>query len=549
MKRQIYKNLLLLACVSMVFVATVLCYMFYHQFAATVRLELREQGETFRNKTAAAIIDSLAEARFRADLRLSIVTADGTVLYDSDVAAGTLENHADREEIKAALANGFGESKRFSNTLGQEHYYYALKLQDGTVLRLAKTLDSIGAMLGKSWLIIVLALGVVLVLGYALAGRLTNKIVTSLDEVNLAASHNAPYDELVPFVRKIINQHGRTEARLDDLQKRSDTIQTIISGMQEGIVLIDHQGIIFFANQSVLKLFEATENMNGRSVLELLRDIELIKNVKQALAGRSSEIFYERYEKIYQTFFSPATDRGAIILFLDVTDKTVAEKIRKQFTANVSHELKTPLTAISGYAEMINNGMVKEADLPGFAGKIRDEAVRLLSLIEDIIMLSELDEKTEIPARKAVDLAEVAAEVREALSLKAARNSVRIDLQANSGFLLQGNRSMLHEMLYNLVDNGIKYNRPGGVVTVDLSKSDKELKLTVSDTGIGIPKEHQERIFERFYRVDSSRSKKTGGTGLGLSIVKHIVAVHGGCITMKSQEHEGTSISVTMPIC
>jgi two-component system phosphate regulon sensor histidine kinase PhoR len=315
-----------------------------------------------------------------------------------------------------------------------------------------------------------------------------------------------------------------------------------MDNMSEGIILINRQGLILSVNKSAAAFFETDTAMDGKNILELIRDLELLGHVSSALSGKRSELELRRSGKSYRVFFSPVTDSGAIILFLDITEKMMAEQIRREFSANVSHELKTPLTSIYGHAEMLYNGMVKESDHHAFFGKIKDEAARLIALIEDIILISKLDENTGQETFEEVNLAAIAAEAAEALSLKAGEHKVTVSISGDAS--MSAGRSMIYELFYNLIDNAIKYNKSGGTVKVDISQIEDKIEIAIADTGIGIPAEAQSRVFERFYRVDKSRSKKTGGTGLGLAIVKHIVLLHKGKLALQSTEGEGTVVTI-----
>lgn len=544
MKRKIYASMMLLAILSILLSAGALCVIFYSQYTSVVRFELRERAQLLKDLSPDAL--ETYAAFHIAGMRLTLISPDGIVLYDDARDATALPNHADRKEFQEALSSGSGESKRYSDTLRQETYYYAVKLSGGSVLRLSKTTNSIwGTFRGILPYVVLIIFALVLV-GYLLAGRLTNRIVRPINRFDPERELSTPYDELAPFVRTISQQRRRINEHLTDLQNRSDTIEAIMANMKEGILFLNRQGEILSLNKSALAIFQVTEDIQGKSILELLRSVELLDNIRNALGGRSGDMYFEHNGKMFQVFFSPAADDGALILFLDITEKAQAEKIRREFSANVSHELKTPLTNISGYAEMIATGLAKKHDVQGFGRKIGEETARLIALIEGIIMLSELDESHTLTLEP-VDVASVAAEVKDALALKATEAQVSLNIEG-AAFLPSGNRILLYELLYNLVDNGIKYNEPDGTVTINIRQQDGNIVLTVSDTGIGIPQTHQDRIFERFYRVDQSRSKKTGGTGLGLSIVKHAALIHGGSVEVSSQENAGTTVTVTLPL-
>jgi len=385
----------------------------------------------------------------------------------------------------------------------------------------------------------IIAVPVLLIVTAAAAKIVSDKLVSPFNDFE-AGNFYSLYDELAPLLRTISTQRERIASQYDDLIKRSDTTNMIMDSMQEGIVLLNGNGIILAANKSILKIFNLDNIIKDKNILELFRDMELITHTRTALNGEKSELYYNNSGRVYQILFNPIATGGAIILFLDITERAKSEKIRKEFTANVSHELKTPLTNISGYAEMIMEDLTtKEEDIKYFAGKIKDESARLITLVKDIIMLSELDEKA-LRTLEQVDLIDLINEVRESFGFT-------ISVTAEDA-TVKGNRSMLYEMFFNLIDNAVKYNVPNGRVDIKIFNAENNfVNIIISDTGIGIPKEAQARLFERFYRVDKSRSKKTGGTGLGLSIVKHIVLVHGGTVEITSKENVGTTVNVRLP--
>lgn len=396
-------------------------------------------------------------------------------------------------------------------------------------------LDSIPVTLGAA---IVIAAA-----GYPLAARLTRKIAEPVNRIDPGAPLMSPYDELAPFVLAVERRRERAEAELAELRNRFETALAIMGSMNEGVVLIDGRGVILMLNKSAAALLDAEPSMNGRSILELMRGKELIDGMRGALLGERSETALERSGRTFRVLFSPVPENGAAILFLDITDRAAAERMRREFSANVSHELKTPLTGIYGHAEMLLNGMVKEADRPEFFEKIKDEASRLIALTGDIIKISEIDESRGREAFADMDITHVAAEAAGALAEKAAGLGVTVEILAEST-VIKASRPMIYEIFYNLIDNAVTYNRPGGSVRVEVRSEDGHALIRVADTGVGIPKNEQERVFERFYRVDKSRSKKTGGTGLGLAIVKHAALAHGGEINLESEPGKGTAISV-----
>ncbi|GHV88175.1 sensor histidine kinase [Spirochaetia bacterium] len=541
MKKRIFVSMILLTVISLVLVAAALCFVFYNQFSGIVRSELRERADLFRNADTQTAMQELSLFKPN-DMRITLIHPDGIVAFDNAVGTEGLANHKDREEVVEAVETGWGESRRLSDTLGLETYYYAVRLADGSLLRIAKTTSSIWGMFRGVLPAVICIIFIILIIGYLLAGNLTKRIVAPINNLDLNTESTPPYDELVPFIRTIEQQRERIAEQFSDLQSRTDTIGAIMDSMSEGIILINRQGLILSVNKSAAALFETDTAMDGKNILELIRDLELLEHVRAALSGKRSEFSIRRSGKSYRVFFSPVTDRGALILFLDITEKMMAEQMRREFSANVSHELKTPLTSIYGHAEMLYSGIVKESDKHGFFGKIKDEAARLITLIEDIILISELDENTGGETFEEVSLAAIATDAAEALSLKASEHKVTVSISGNAS--MSAVRSMIYEMFYNLIDNAIKYNKSGGQVKVDVSQIKDTIEIAVADTGIGIPDDAQSRVFERFYRVDKSRSKKTGGTGLGLAIVKHIVLLHKGKLALKSSEGQGTVVTI-----
>ena len=539
MKKRIFSSMLLLTVIILLALSAALSMVFYRQLSSLVESELRERAAMLEGTVTPENYNILEVS----DMRVTIVATDGVVLYDDDENSSLLENHADREEIREALESGAGESHRFSNTLGQQTYYYAVKLADGSILRLAKTTSSIWGVFYEALPIVSVVVMAVIILAYFLAGRLTSRIVRPINNVDLESNLSAPYDELTPFVQAISWQREHISRHLSDIQNRSDTISAIMDSTSEGIILVNGQGAILSVNKSAASIFSISESITGKNILEVLRDIELNEQMRAALGGARGEMTLEQNGKTYRVYLSPATDSGAIILFLDITEKTISEKIRREFSANVSHELKTPLTIIYGNAEMLESGMVKAEDTGEFYSKIKSEAFRLIALIDDIIMLSRLEESGEKHYQE-VNLYDVAVEAVESLSPKAQEQNINVTVSGTGTVL--ASRSQIIELFYNLIDNAIKYNVENGTVTVDISMDGGHAEISISDTGVGIPESVQSRVFERFYRVDQSRSKKTGGTGLGLAIVKHIVMAYDGNIELQSRMGEGTRVTVKL---
>ncbi len=485
------------------------------------------------------------------DLRLTLVDADGTVLYDTNVDAAAMENHADREEIREAFASGKGESSRYSSTLTEKTIYHAALLDDGTVLRVSVSQATVLTLIAGIAPWFVLAALLAAVLSWLLAKHLSGRIITPLNQVDLEHPlENDTYEELSPLLSKIHRQHEQIDAQLLQLRQKTDEFEHITASMKEGLVLLDAKGKILSINPAAAALFGAEDNSVGVDFLAIERSHKMNRATTAALETGHTSIREERGGRSYQLDISRIESAGKVmglvILAFDVSEREYAERTRREFSANVSHELKTPLTSIIASADLIENNLVKPEDMYRFIGHIRKEASRLLTLIEDIIRLSQLDEGMEMPT-EAVDLSIVASEAVEQLRDTADNSNVQIDLRTES-CILQGVPRLLHEIVYNLVENAIKYNVPGGAVTVSVGKTANGVELKVSDTGIGIPTEHQERVFERFYRVDKSHSKQSGGTGLGLSIVKHSASLFNAEIVLQSEAGKGTTIIVTFPV-
>lgn len=483
--------------------------------------------------------------------RLTWIDAQGNVLYDTKADGSSMENHADREEFQQAIKNGFGESSRYSSTLMEKTLYRAQRLADGSVLRISVSRATSGVLLLGMLQPIVLVLIVALALSALLSKRIARWVVAPLENLDLEHPlENDTYEELAPLLGRINQQRRQIDLQLAGLQRRNDEFAQITGSMKEGLLLLNEKNQILSINPMAQRLFETDESCVGEDFLAVERSSEVNAAIAEAFAKGSSKIQLPRGERTYQLDISAISSGGAVIgaviLVFDITESMRAEQSRREFTANVSHELKTPLQSIMGSAELIENGLVTEKDLPRFVGHIRTEAARLVTLIEDIIRLSQLDEGSELPF-EVCDLTEIAREVTESLADAADQRKISLTFSGEP-FGLFSVKRLLAEICYNLCDNAIKYNREGGQVMVSVSRVGEEAVLAVKDTGIGITPEHQQRIFERFYRVDKSHSKESGGTGLGLSIVKHAVQDLGGRIELDSTPGEGTEIKVYLPL-
>lgn len=480
--------------------------------------------------------------------RLTWIAAGGAVLYDSQADAGSMENHLAREEVQQALAQGSGRSSRYSGTLSTQTLYVAVLLADGSVLRLASQQRSVLALLGELIPSMLLILLLTAALATLLAYRLSRSIIRPIVSLDLGHPENCgTYEELTPLLRRLHSQNETIRAQMAALKQQHEEFTAITENMSEGFLLMDSRTNLISCNTSALRLLGAGRAREGESVLCLSRGGAFRQVVDEALAGRHSEALFERDGKCFQLLANPVLHEekiaGAVVAILDVTEREGREALRREFTANVSHELKTPLTSISGFAELMMNGMVPQETVPEFADDIYKEAQRLITLVEDIIHLSQLDEGLVPAGREPVDLCELSRDILSRLSPAAERARVSLHLEGEAP-VVEGVRYVMDEMICNLADNAVKYNRPGGSVTITTGYSDGKARLTVADTGIGIPAAHQARVFERFYRVDKSHSKEVGGTGLGLSIVKHAAAYLGVEVELESTEGVGTAVTL-----
>ncbi|MBO5339404.1 MAG: PAS domain S-box protein [Oscillospiraceae bacterium] len=542
MTSKIFRSTVFVAVVVLLCSLGVVMGVLYSHFSEVQVEQLKDElslAVTGTEQYGNAFLKNVEPGRFR----VTWIDVDGTVLYDTQVDESAMENHADREEIQEALQTGTGSAVRTSSTLTKQTFYEAQQLADGTVLRISTSQESAWfLMLGMLWpiiLIAVLAIG----LSAVLARRMAVKIVEPLNALNLEQPlKNDVYEEISPLLHRIHRQHNQIAAQMEQLRRKADEFEQITGNMQEGLVLLSHEGIILSINPTAKRLFDAQDDCVGKNFLMIDRSSGMRTAVNDALdKGRGSTRANKNgrdYQFDLSRIESEGTVTGAVVLAFDITERLHSEQMRREFSANVSHELKTPLQGIIGSAELMENGLVKQSDMPRFVGHIRKEASRLVNLVEDIIRLSQLDEGAELP-REQVDMLRLSEDVKAILASSAADKQVSITV-SGEGFFVDGVHRMLHEMLYNLCDNAIKYNVPGGSVRIHMEQN----RLIVSDTGIGIPTEHQGRVFERFYRVDKSHSKASGGTGLGLSIVKHAAAYHKAEIHLDSTPGKGTTICI-----
>ena len=555
MYKRIFRNMCFMAVLTLVLTALLTLSICYAQFNGRLKAEIEKETSLLEASLKAteddiSFLKSIQNGM--GDKRITLIAADGTVLFDNDAAIPSLDNHADRPEVIEARDHGVGVAKRSSVTLGGSTlYYYAVRLADGNVLRLA----SMTTHLFKAFAGITLPLLIVVFLIYILAiivsVRLTENITKPIMAIDLSGGdteEEGVYDELAPFMQKISEQNREIHRQMSQIRTQKIRLDTIGDNMSEGLVTLDEKGMILSVNHSALGIFDiVVSDVKGKSFLHLTRDLEINSKVNEVLRGNRVTVEFESRGSHYQLFCSPVfadqKQSGAILLVLDISERFKAEQARREFSANVSHELKTPLTTILGYSQLINNGMAKKEDLKGFTEKIESEATRLIALVEDVIKQSNLDEQGIVKETQKVDLKQLSKEVLENLEPKIREKHISVTLEGVSA-LVQGDSTMLHEMIFNLIDNAVKYNRDEGRISVRTGMEGNRPFFSVTDTGIGIPEEDQERVFERFYRVDKSHSRRIVGTGLGLSIVKHIVLCHGGVVQLESALDQGTKITV-----
>jgi len=533
----------LILCLSVI----IIMGMLYQYFSKITMQEIKNELTYISigvNHNGTTYLDDLTGG----ESRITWIAEDGEILYDSELDKDKMENHKDREEFVDALKDGSGESYRFSNTLGEMSYYYAILLDDNSVLRISGTRYTvISLMMGLVTPFFAILL-IAFLVSLLVSSKISDNITRPVNEIDLRNIDKVDtYEELTPFIRKISHQNKKIQSQVNELQRKQQEFDTITENMSEGLLVFDKNTDVIFYNTSALKILGAEEVLANQSVYVLNRSDVFMKSVNKALMGEHSECNISLNERIYQIIANPVYNEkqlaGGIIIIVDVTEKEERENLRREFSANVSHELKTPLTSISGFAEIMKSGMVNEEDMKRFAGNIYNEAKRLITLVGDIIKLSKFDESGESAVYEEVDFTSVINDNVRRLAQVAADKLVDIEVDCDS-INIRGITSVIDEMVYNLIENAIKYNKEDGRVYVSLKKVDDKVQFTVEDTGIGIPYGEQARVFERFYRVDKSHSKEIGGTGLGLSIVKHGAVMHKAVIELDSEPGRGTRISV-----
>ena len=552
MTRKIFKSIFFVAAIAILASLMVTMVILYQYFVDVQDKHLSDELSLAAKAVETEGPDYINYFK-KSDFRLTLISKDGTVISDTKKDASKMKNHGKREEVKEALDEGYGTSSRYSSTMLQKTVYKAKKLNDGNVIRISSNRATAGVIamgIIQPGMIVIL---ISLIISGLLAHRLSNRIVYPLNSLDLEHPlENNNYEELSPLLRKINSQHVEIRSQLKMLEAKKNEFHQITSQMREALILLDGEGRILSMNESAFRLFDTGQDAIGKSFITNFRNHELSQAISTANEEGYSEIHLTLDERIYQfnisriSSFENDDEGGIVILAFDITEQSNAEKRRREFTANVSHELKTPLQSIIGSAELIENNLVKPSDTKKFISKIRTEADRLVILIDEIISLAKLDEGIDA-VRTDVNILELAREACSSLNDSAKLKNVSISIDGEDVILHNSTRTLLKEAIYNLCDNAVKYNVEGGNVKINISETMDNVIISIQDTGIGIPQGDQERVFERFYRSDKSHSRETGGTGLGLSIVKHAVAYHNGDITVKSEEGKGTEIILSLP--
>lgn len=555
MKKKIYWNMCLITLVAIVLASVMSTVVYYNRLEDQMKRDVIMEAryiESGMDLGGIGYLDTLSSrARGISQNRITLIAPDGTVLHDNYKDAASMENHGNRPEVKSALEMGTGEVTRVSSTLAEKTYYYAVRLSNGDVIRVANTTKSVLSSVTQLLLPMFLVILCIMLLSMVIAESQTKRIVKPINELDLDHPEEEHiYDELAPLIGKVEKQRRTIQKQMDTLKAKQREFTAITENMNEGFIVVGKKAEVASYNSSAMRILGVDEQYareNGVSVLNFNRSQIFRNAVDEALEGHNSGQNMEIAGRCYQVIANPVTESGevtgAIIVILDVTEKQEREELRREFSANVSHELKTPLTSISGYAEIMKNGLVKPEDMKRFSENIYNEAQRMISLIGDIIRLSQLDENQMDLDKAAVDLYQIAEGVVNRLVSHAKIQGVTLKLQGGPQ-VLSGTSQILDEMIYNLCDNGIKYNRQGGSVIVTVGEEGDHPYVSVADTGIGIPEADKDRVFERFYRVDKSHSKQIGGTGLGLSIVKHGAIYHNARVEMESQEGDGTTVKI-----
>lgn len=550
MTKKIFKSIMFVCALVLAVGLAAVMGILYSNFDGQMRKELSKEAAYLAYGVEQQGVDYLKNIKDKS-ARITYIDQDGTVLFDNEADVSEMKNHSDRTEFQKAEKYGAGESSRYSDTLSEKTIYYALRLKDGTVLRVSGTQDSVLALVENLIFPLCGLLCLMLILSGIMASAISKRIVKPINELDLESpEENRIYEELSPLLSKIHRQNREIQNQLELAKQQQEEFALITENMQEGLIVIDKYTMILSANSSAWNLFHMDRGCQGESVYCLDREEEFRHAIEQVLSGEHTELVLKLNGSDIQLIANPVRrdkkTEGAVVLLVNVTEKLERESLRREFSANVSHELKTPLTSISGFAEIMQGGLVKNEDIPKFAGRIYKESQRLLQLVEDVIQISQLDEEKTSYVWEPVDVYQVCKNAFESLKEKAKRLNVHLYI-CGERMKMEAVRTLLEEAIYNVCDNAIKYNRNDGSVSVFLTQTAQEIQIVVKDTGVGIPKEDQDRVFERFYRVDKSHSKEIGGTGLGLSIVKHAVGALKGCVILRSEEGNGTEICMKFP--
>ena len=550
MTKKIFKSIMFVCALVLAVGLAAVMGILYRNFDGQMRKELSKEAAYLEYGVEQQGLDYLKNIKDKS-ARITYIDQDGTVLFDNEADVSEMKNHSDRTEFQKAEKYGAGESSRYSDTLSEKTIYYALRLKDGTVLRVSGTQDSVLALVENLIFPLCGLLCLMLILSGIMASAISKRIVKPINELDLESpEENRIYEELSPLLSKIHRQNREIQNQLELAKQQQEEFALITENMQEGLIVIDKYTMILSANSSAWNLFHMDRVCQGESVYCLDREEEFRHAIEQVLSGEHTELVLKLNGSDIQLIANPVIrdkkTEGAVVLLVNVTEKLERESLRREFSANVSHELKTPLTSISGFAEIMQGGLVKNEDIPKFAGRIYKESQRLLQLVEDVIQISQLDEEKTSYVWEPVDVYQVCKNAFESLKEKAKRLNVHLYI-CGERMKMEAVRTLLEEAVYNICDNAIKYNRNDGSVSVFLVQTAQEIQIVVKDTGVGIPKEDQDRVFERFYRVDKSHSKEIGGTGLGLSIVKHAVGALKGSVILRSEEGNGTEICMKFP--
>ena len=550
MTKKIFKSIMFVCALVLAVGLAAVMGILYSNFDGQMRKELSKEATYLAYGVEQQGVDYLKNIKDKS-ARITYIDQDGTVLFDNEADVSEMKNHSDRTEFQKAEKYGAGESSRYSDTLSEKTIYYALRLKDGTVLRVSGTQDSVLALVENLIFPLCGLLCLMLILSGIMASAISKRIVKPINELDLESpEENQIYEELSPLLSKIHRQNREIQNQLELAKQQQEEFSLITENMQEGLIVIDKYTMILSANSSAWNLFHMDRVCQGESVYCLDREEEFRHAIEQVLSGEHTELVLKLNGSDIQLIANPVIrdkkTEGAVVLLVNVTEKLERESLRREFSANVSHELKTPLTSISGFAEIMQGGLVKNEDIPKFAGRIYKESQRLLQLVGDVIQISQLDEEKTSYVWEPVDVYQVCKNAFESLKEKAKRLNVHLYI-CGERMKMEAVRTLLEEAVYNICDNAIKYNRNDGSVSVFLVQTAQEIQIVVKDTGVGIPKEDQDRVFERFYRVDKSHSKEIGGTGLGLSIVKHAVGALKGSVILRSEEGNGTEICMKFP--